>query len=472
MIYSSKLPYGLRIEGNKEKLVHISEIKPSEYGLRCNCVCPSCGVQLQAKLPRHKKDYTPRFAHHDSETCDYATETSLHLKAKEIIENEGSIVLPEVIATYKDLVRLLHREQRVKFDYIITENRVGDIIPDLIAYKDDKQLIIEIKFTHGIDSIKLEKIKKLGISTIEIDLSDMDVDFEPIALRERIIECTEYKSWIYNTHAEKEKEKLKREYQSKLNYENESRRKETEKRHNKSKEEEQKRKEKVNRIEGILKQGNQNALRKKWDNEFTLNPIWIKYSKEMNISINNIPRYLNIEIQGDIVFGCDRRVWQTYIFSNYIHNNLKRYRENVHSLCVKDICEDVRNVFYEYLNRDLMFTKDISESIKVPDLTQVVFSYLSKLVKYNLLFNQEVGNHIYYAKFVLHDPIKTNILRFIPKSISEYKILEEMIFNSKWIECREEVKRLLIKYNEREFPIYFDLLINGIELVIDQTNRS
>ena len=50
-LYVVKLPYGLRQEGESERLVHISEIIPSESGLRCRCVCPSCGVRLQAKLP-------------------------------------------------------------------------------------------------------------------------------------------------------------------------------------------------------------------------------------------------------------------------------------------------------------------------------------------------------------------------------------------------------------------------------------
>lgn len=86
MSYASKLPYGLRKEGDSEVLLHISEILPHESGLRCNCVCPSCGERLQAKLPKTKEDFTPRFAHHNAETCDYATETALHLKAKEIIE--------------------------------------------------------------------------------------------------------------------------------------------------------------------------------------------------------------------------------------------------------------------------------------------------------------------------------------------------------------------------------------------------
>ena len=92
-MYVVKLPYGLRQEGESERLVHISEIIPSESGLRCRCVCPSCGVRLQAKLPKTRKDFTPRFAHHRGDECEYAVETALHLKAKEIIEEDKQLYL-------------------------------------------------------------------------------------------------------------------------------------------------------------------------------------------------------------------------------------------------------------------------------------------------------------------------------------------------------------------------------------------
>lgn len=168
MAYLSKLPYGLRREGEIEKLIHISEILPSEFGLKCDCVCPNCNVRLQAKLPRYKKDYTARFTHHNSDTCDYATETALHMKAKEIIETERSIKLPEVLAEYKGLTKLVYSERNVTFDTVMLEKWIDNIRPDIFAYKGMTPLIIEIKVSHGIDNAKLEKIKKHKISTLEI----------------------------------------------------------------------------------------------------------------------------------------------------------------------------------------------------------------------------------------------------------------------------------------------------------------
>jgi Holliday junction resolvase len=60
----------------------------------------------------------------------------------------------------------------------LLEKRIENLRPDLYAFKGKTPLIIEIKYSHGIDRVKMEKIKKLGISTLEIDLSDMDINFE------------------------------------------------------------------------------------------------------------------------------------------------------------------------------------------------------------------------------------------------------------------------------------------------------
>lgn len=45
--------------------------------------------EKKTELPKTKEDFTPRFAHHNADTFDYATETAINIKAKEIIENVG-----------------------------------------------------------------------------------------------------------------------------------------------------------------------------------------------------------------------------------------------------------------------------------------------------------------------------------------------------------------------------------------------
>ncbi|WP_312460660.1 hypothetical protein [Proteiniclasticum sp.] len=465
MSYASKLPYGLRKEGDSEVLLHISEILPHESGLRCNCVCPSCGERLQAKLPKTKEDFTPRFAHHNSETCDYATETALHLKAKEIIEEEKRMVIPRVVAHYNNLYKEVTPKREVTFDRVVLERRVGNVIPDILAYKDSRPLMIEITITHGIDDEKFKKLEKLGISTLEIDLSDMDTDFDPEFLRNQIIDSLESKYWVYNAVEEKEKECLKEEYLQIQKKKEEEERKAEEKRKWLEKVREEKLKDKAERIEKLLDSNYQLILKKRWEKDLKMDPIWIKASKGMNISLNTVPEYINVDIPGEVVFGCDRRVWQAYIFYRYVNKKVKLFRDKTFPITVKRILENVKEEFKGRLNYDLVYMKDVAGYNDVPDLTQVIYDYLKRLQEYGYLLELEAG-HIFYSKFIVLDPDSVYEMRFIPTEMSEYKKIENLMKNSEWDECKELIKELLLKYSQKNHPKYFDALAYLFDCVI------
>jgi hypothetical protein len=83
------------------------------------------------------------------------------------------------------------------------ESRTGSITPDILAYSHGLPLIIEIRVTHEVDEIKLSKIRHLGISAIEIDLSSISRNFPPEALTDAIINSTKNKKWLFNAKAEK-----------------------------------------------------------------------------------------------------------------------------------------------------------------------------------------------------------------------------------------------------------------------------
>jgi hypothetical protein len=300
------LPYGLRAE----KLVHISEIKPEESGLRCNCVCPACGERLQAKLPRTKKDFTPRFAHHSSDSCGYAVETALHLKAKEIIEEAKYIVVPEVIARYDKITRKISPSKEIHFDQVALEYRLGSIVPDILAHKNGKQLMIEITVTHRINDIKLEKIKKLGISTLEIDLSNIDF-FNHEQLQYEVLSGINCKRWIYNAVAEKEKERLRKEYSQ------------------------------------------------------------FKYTKITDIT--------NVKVLRENAFSCDRKIWQTHIFS-YICEKIRHCEsqgENIFHFNIKDIVESIE----EKLSHVVKVNKD--------NVFEPIYNYLKALQSIGYLIEQQ-----------------------------------------------------------------------------------
>ena len=185
-----KLIYGLK----NGVITHISEV---ESGLACGCICPACGEKLIAK----KGDVVMHhFAHRSGINCEYGVETALHLVAKEVLTSAKEMVIPQVELrfpnSHKEKIRI-HESIKVKIDRVEVEKRIDDIIPDLVVYSGEKKFLLEIFVTHSIDERKLKKIKEVGISTIEIDLSGLN-DLSEIELTKVILEDDSKKTWKYN----------------------------------------------------------------------------------------------------------------------------------------------------------------------------------------------------------------------------------------------------------------------------------
>lgn len=221
----------------------------------------------------------------------------------------------------------------------------------------------------------------------------------------------------------------------------------------------------------MLNSNYQEELRQTWEKALLSDPIWIKASKGMNISAQTVPEYINVEIPGEIVFGCDRRVWQAYIFYRYVNNKVKLFRDKTYPISVKRIQQNVKEEFKGRLNYDLVYMKDVAGYDDVPDLTQVIYDYLKKLEVYGYLLELEAG-HIFYSRFIVLDPDSVYEMRFVPTSMPEYKKIESLMKNLEWDGCKELIKELLLKYSQKDYPEYFDALAYLFDCVIVRSNGS
>lgn len=203
----------------KGKLVYIEDVI---NGLACNCVCPSCKGRLVAKQGTEK---IAHFAHYDSEECKSGYQTMIHLLAKEIIAEEKKIIVP--VMRYKGTIKdaddfyeddfaidkgtvynigyeglqigIFGKEEykTIKLDEVVLEQKLGDIIPDIIGIVGDRKLLIEIYVTHKVDESKKTKIKDMGLSCIEIDLSHEEKELTKEKLKKSIYDVKNIKT-IYN----------------------------------------------------------------------------------------------------------------------------------------------------------------------------------------------------------------------------------------------------------------------------------
>jgi len=190
------------------RIVHISSVA---RGLACGCICPGCRGALEAHLGDRKKHH---FHHHSIGECRFAPETALHKFAKQVLLEHRLILVPAVAGEYKGHIKTKHPEQEHKLDQVVLENRLDGIVPDVIARKRDRELLVEVVVTHWCDEEKIARIERLGIPAIEIDLSEVPESATESEIAEQIIRKAPRK-WLYNpriTEARNEvKEQLRKE---------------------------------------------------------------------------------------------------------------------------------------------------------------------------------------------------------------------------------------------------------------------
>ncbi len=186
---SADLVYGVNVAG---KVVHVSEVLS---GLACNCQCPACGKSLIAKKGKHLAHH---FAHDALASCNSAPETALHRLAKQIIEEQLCIQLPEVKVLFGGQSRVLHKAAEVKFDRAISEARhLSKVVPDLFVERNGRMLLIEMFVTHSCDDVKRGELRNKGIATLEIDLSKIARDGSREEV-ERAVLSEAHRYWVYH----------------------------------------------------------------------------------------------------------------------------------------------------------------------------------------------------------------------------------------------------------------------------------
>lgn len=153
-----------------------------QNGLSCDCVCPKCGERLIA-YNNPSNERIAHFQHQSLRDCHGVYETSIHFLAKEVILEQGFLIVPDVHYSldgyangydFEPNVREDIRSMRIHFDSIEVEKSVGSFRPDLKCTAQGKTIYIEIAVTHFVDEVKERKIHQNGFPLLEIDLSNED----------------------------------------------------------------------------------------------------------------------------------------------------------------------------------------------------------------------------------------------------------------------------------------------------------
>ena len=337
MIIQKRTPtiqtYGLR----SGKIIHITSISAAENGIKCGCVCPLCGAPLIAKTKGSVR--RPHFAH-STKSCDLtsAQQTALHLLAKDIIAQEKKIFLPKIeisrpsysdngwdweVSTMLPTSVILSPARQWICDSVDVERSESGYIPDLRVIIQGKPCLIEIAVTHFVDEEKKKKIIDSKMPLIEIDLSDLNSeDIDPATLRHFLTESPENRVWINNPRLPEFKAKAERWFQDQYNQAKAERdsnpfyQKRTKKEANKAQSEE--------KWKRLLDHQNYKAALEalRNDDSFLREYARFSFSDKGNLEV---PFYIDLPVTGEMVFQCDRRIWQGKIFDKFIFSNEKPY---------------------------------------------------------------------------------------------------------------------------------------------------
>lgn len=392
-----KLEYGLR--NDTQQLAHISEV---DRGDACNCLCPACKSPLRAKKGRV---VTHHFAHVNAE-CAHAIESALHLAAKEVLANCGTIWLPELAYQEQWLPDIdsnepyqenkhvvLFKAQPVPLSNIRLEHHFGGVVPDLIATYRGTEIMIEIAVTHFIDEIKRQKIQALGIATLEINLSSLDRMPDREQLTSLLTDENPHIRWIYSAKraAAVANETERREAHS---------RKLTERLNEKKAQEQRKLNMLISEMRGMMHPEAIKARKATWSASESVRERLLVLSRMVGCDVDAFPTILNQPVTGEEAFDCDRRLWQAaFYYAFFIYKNGYqqtfpfRIRDALH--WIKKNVQEAKIPFcisrISYLARDPglglkaeLVLSDADRAL-LPDAYKAVESYMQYLADANLL---------------------------------------------------------------------------------------
>ena len=325
-----KLPFGLN-ENNT--LVHIADV---ESGRKCCCICPSCNSPLIAVKGKQRQHH---FRHDGTLECEAGLESAIHLTAKQIIMQEKQITIPEFICTvsetdssgveYTESKAIVQSGKIIDFDSVEEEVRLHGMRADILALKSDTPLIIEIFYRHKVDEQKLEKIASTNISAIEINLSDLKPeevnDME--TFRSAVVNNPKRMQWLYNAKTPIIEQELKECLGTKIQKkEKEYELKEIER----QKKEQKEKKQLIQALDDLKPLWSDDRIAR-LKQEAQTHHIWKRNSRYLPFSWHELPDFLNMDVpNGDWIFGCDRRLWQTSFYSYFICKKGKAF--SVHAV--------------------------------------------------------------------------------------------------------------------------------------------
>lgn len=406
-----KISLGLREDGS---VVHISELDAATHrGLACQCTCSECGDRLVAKLGDKRQHH---FAHDSARACTGGDESALHRFAKEVFQSEVRFKVPEAkVPKGKEFVTI-SPALYLPYKEAVLEHGLSDIIPDITLMRDGKPpVLVEILVTHEVDRVKLAKLEIIGFPCIEIDLSKTYqslgvAGFDREGVKQLLIHGDgAEKKWVcfpeilrekarlvqeqYRIDEERRLEQVRLAQERQRLAEDRLREKERAAQERQRLLEEMRGRQRQTRLDDLLSPDKLKAEAERKEEKLAKDPMWQRNSRTLGLELNNIPYYLNVELDGEYLFTCHRAVWQSTLFDSWIFQKADVRRSR--NILVKYAEETLKKA--HMLEMDLYWAH--RDRVGVTSVAQVIGNYFSRLEECGFVCTVERAKHPRYWAF-------------------------------------------------------------------------
>jgi len=176
----NKIPFGLRV--SDDELVDVYDVP---NGKQCGCVCPSCHTPLEARQGDrnvwHFGHASKKVYKETKNECEYSFYLSLRMMARQLIGNQLTLHLPELIGNieyYEGILRyrqnkefIVTKERNITIEALKVEDTFSGVAIDLIGSIESFKFVIY--FTHPgrvvPDALFSPEDTKCGIIEISLD---------------------------------------------------------------------------------------------------------------------------------------------------------------------------------------------------------------------------------------------------------------------------------------------------------------
>lgn len=271
------------------------------------------------------------FAHHNSPVYENCVSQAIHSAAIQVLMDAKHIMIPANwlhVKRYANTGQLVERylelcpKRRVRFDecraeVTVSHPELGTIRPDVVGFRGDRQLFVEMWYTHQVDEEKKAKLAAIGVPAIEVWLQDLDLEAGFAAIERRVLHEA-LSHWLFYPGEEEARAKLQAEVDrgvERINQLDAKRREMT--RLKAEARQAEKARSQLEELQAELMRVNE-------ENKKFL-PFRQKPNEEKErllralLGINGSwPRYLEVECRENSSIDAPHRIWQAAVFHHFI----------------------------------------------------------------------------------------------------------------------------------------------------------